>query len=83
MLEKLISGRIGQPSNLDNCVNELIKTVERLLDVSKIPQQMTEVTTQQTELEHKLSIFEEKEMCIRDRNRKEQSHNHYATLSGR
>ena len=60
LLEKLISGRIGQPSNLDNCVNELIKTVERLLDVSKIPQQMTEVTTQQTELEHKLSIFKEK-----------------------
>ena len=60
LLEKLISGRIGQPSNLDNCVNELIKTVERLLDVSKIPQQMAEVTTQQTELEHKLSIFEEK-----------------------
>lgn len=60
LLEKLISGRIDQPSNLDNCVNELIKTVERLLDVSKIPQQMTEVTTQQTELEHKLSIFEEK-----------------------
>ena len=60
LLEKLISGRIGQPSNLDSCVNELIRTVERLLDVSKIPQQMTEVTTQQTELEHKLSIFQEK-----------------------
>lgn len=60
LLEKLISGRIGQPANLDNCVNELVKTVERLLDVNKIPQQMAEVTTQQTELEHKLSIFEEK-----------------------
>ncbi len=60
LLEKLISGRIGQPSNLNNCVDELVRTVERLLDVSKIPQQMTEVTTQQTELEHKLSIFEEK-----------------------
>lgn len=60
LLEKLISGRINQPSNLDSCVNELIKTVEHLLDVSKIPQQMTEVTTQQNELEHKLSIFEEK-----------------------
>lgn len=60
LLEKLISGRIGQPSNLDSCVNELVRTVEHLLDVSKIPQQMTEVTTQQTELEHKLSIFEEK-----------------------
>lgn len=60
LLEKLISGRIGQSSNLDSCVNELVKTVERLLDVSKIPQQMTEVTTLQTELEHKLSIFEEK-----------------------
>ena len=60
LLEKLISGRIGQSSNLDSCVNELVRTVERLLDVSKIPQQMTEVTTLQTELEHKLSIFEEK-----------------------
>lgn len=60
LLEKLISGRIGQRSNFDSCVNELIRTVERLLDVSKIPQQMTEVTTSQTELEHKLSIFEEK-----------------------
>ena len=60
LLEKLISGRIGHPSDLDGCVNELVSIVERLLDVSKIPQQMTEVTTQQTELEHKLSIFEEK-----------------------
>ena len=60
LLEKLISGRIGKPSNLDSCVNELVRTVEQLLDVSKIPQQMTEVTTLQTELEHKLSIFEEK-----------------------
>lgn len=60
LLEKLISGRIGKPSNLDSCVNELVRTVERLLDVSKIPQQMTEVSTLQTELEHKLSIFEEK-----------------------
>ena len=60
LLEKLISGRIGQPSNLDSLVSELVGTVERLLDVSKIPQQMVEATTQQTELEHKLSIFEEK-----------------------
>lgn len=60
LLEKLISGRIGKPSNLDSCVNELVKTVERLLDVSKIPQQMDETTTQQTELEYKLAIFQEK-----------------------
>lgn len=60
LLEKLISGRIGQPSNLDSCVNELARTVERLLDVSKIPQQIAETTIQQTELEHKLSIFQEK-----------------------
>lgn len=39
LLEKLISGRIGQPSNLDSLVSELVGTVERLLDVSKIPQQ--------------------------------------------
>ena len=60
LLEKLISGRIGKPSHLNSCVNELVRTVERLLDVSKIPQQMTEVATLQTQLEHKLSIFEEK-----------------------
>lgn len=60
LLEKLISGKIGQPSNLDSLVSELVGNVERLLDVSKIPQQMVEATTQQTELEHKLSIFEEK-----------------------
>ena len=60
LLEKLISGRIDHPSNLDSCVNKLVKTVEHLLDVSKIPQQMTELTTLQTELEHKLLIFEEK-----------------------
>ena len=60
LLEKLISGRIGKSSDLENTVNELTKTVECLLDVSRIPQQMTEVSTQQTELEHKLSIFQEK-----------------------
>ena len=60
LLEKLISGKIGQPSNLDSLVSELVGNVERLLDVSKIPQQMVEATIQQTELEHKLSIFEEK-----------------------
>lgn len=40
LLEKLISGKIGQPSNLDSFVSELVGNVERLLDVSKIPQQM-------------------------------------------
>ena len=60
LLEKLISGRIGKPSNLDSCVNELVKAVEHLLDVSKIQQQIEETTTQQAELEHKLLIFEEK-----------------------
>lgn len=60
LLEKLISGKIGLSPNLNNCVDELVRTVERLLDVSKIPQQMVEVTTRQTELEHKLLIFEEK-----------------------
>lgn len=60
LLEKLISGRISKPSNLDNSVNELIRTVGCLLDVQKIPLQVEETKTRQTELEHKLSIFEEK-----------------------
>ena len=37
----------------------------QLQDVSKIPQQMTQVTTLQTELEHKFSIFEEKDVAER------------------
>ncbi len=60
LLEKLISCRISYPSDLDNCVNEMVDIVKRLLDLSKIPQQMIDVETQQTELKHKLSIFEEK-----------------------
>ena len=60
LLEKLISGRISKPSNLDNSVNELIRSVGCLLDVRKIPLQVTETKTKQTELEHKLSIFKEK-----------------------
>lgn len=63
LLEKLISGRIGQLSNLDSCVNKLVRTAERLLDVSNIPQQITEVTTHQTELEYKLAIFKEKSVA--------------------
>lgn len=60
LLEKLISGKIGQLSNINDYVEELTTAVEQLLDVNKIPSQMVEVTTQKTELEHKLSIFQEK-----------------------
>ena len=62
LLEKLISGRIGQPSNLDSCVNELIRTVERLLDVSKIPQQMAEVRHYKPNLNIN-SRFSRKKVC--------------------
>ena len=47
LLEKLICGRVGQSPDLDCCVKELIATVENLLDVNRIPQQMTEISIQQ------------------------------------
>ena len=60
-------------------MNELVRTVERLLDVSKIPQQMTEVTTLQTELEHKLSIFEEKGVAEKLKKQKWIRYRHHKT----
>lgn len=60
LLEKLISGKNGQHPDVNSYVSELVVTTERLLDVSKIPQQIADVSTQKIELEHKLSIFTER-----------------------
>ena len=60
LLEKLVSGKIGQQASVDNSVNELCETVTQLLDVSKIPGQIEEAKTAQSEINHKISIFEEK-----------------------
>lgn len=60
LLEKLVSGKIGQQATVDSCVVELCDAVVQLLDVNKIPGQIEEANTQKSEIEHKISIFEEK-----------------------
>ena len=60
LLEKLVSGRIGQQASVDNYVEELINAVGQLLDVSKIPGQIEEVRVQQCETDHKIAIYHEK-----------------------
>ena len=60
LLEKLVSGKVGQKADVDSCVAELITAVTQLLDVGKIPAQIEETTTKKAEVEHKMSIFKEK-----------------------
>ena len=60
LLEKLVSGKIGQQASVDKSVDELCEAVSQLLDVSKIPGQIEEAKTAQSEISHKISIFEEK-----------------------
>ena len=60
LLEKLVSGKVGQKADVDSCVAELITAVTQLLDVGKIPAQIEEITTKKAEVEHKMSIFKEK-----------------------
>ncbi|MBR3355263.1 MAG: AAA family ATPase [Oscillospiraceae bacterium] len=60
LLEKLVSGRIGQQAVVDTYVEELVMAVNQLLDVSRIPGLIEEVKIQQSEAEHKISIYKEK-----------------------
>ena len=60
LLEKLVSGRIGRQASVDENVNELCEAVSQLLYVNKIPEQIDEAKTTQSEISHKISIFEEK-----------------------
>lgn len=60
LLEKLVSGKIGQQASVENSVIELNEAVSQLLDVGKIPGQIEEAETSLSEISHKISIFEEK-----------------------
>ena len=60
LLEKLVSGKIGKQASVDHSVNELCEAVNQLLDVSKIPGQIKEAKTTQSEIKHKISIFRDK-----------------------
>lgn len=60
LLEKLVSNRIGQSAIIDSYVEDLNTAITRLLDASKIPEQIAETTTLKTEIEHRMSIYQEK-----------------------
>lgn len=60
LLEKLVSGKIGQRASVENSVVELCEAVSQLLDVNKVPGQIEEAIIAQSEIEHKISIFVEK-----------------------
>lgn len=69
LLEKLVSGKIGQQASVDKSVDELCEAVSQLLDVSKIPGQIEEAKTAESEISHKISIFEEKGVAEKLKNR--------------
>lgn len=60
LLYKLGSGRIGKPSNIDDCVRKLCEATAQLLDVNKLPEQINEEKARKSEIEHKQVIFNEK-----------------------
>lgn len=60
LLEKLVSSRIGQSAVIDSYVEDLNTAITQLLDASKIPGQIAETTTLKTEIEHRMSIYQEK-----------------------
>lgn len=60
LLEKLVNGKIDQNISIDEYVKELISAIEQLLNANKIPGQIADVITQKTQIEHKLSIYQER-----------------------
>ena len=60
LLEKLVNGRIERQASVDTYVEKLVTAVSQLLDDSKIPAQIEDFKRQQSETEHKISIFKEK-----------------------
>ena len=60
LLEKLVNGRIGQITSVDSYVEELSDAIGQLLDNSRIPGQIEEAKTHQSEIEHKASIYKDK-----------------------
>ena len=57
LLEKLVGGKSAE---ITSCVNELTTAISQLLDANKIPEQIKEFEIKKSEVEHKISIYEEK-----------------------
>lgn len=60
LLEKIVGGKIGQISEVTSSVEELTTAVSQLLNARKIPDQIEEYRTKQSEIVHKMSIYQEK-----------------------
>ena len=60
LLEKLVNGKVGQQTQVGDSVKRLCEAVSQLLDVNIIPEQIQEVSTKKSEIEHKIAIFKEK-----------------------
>lgn len=60
LLEKLVSGKVGQAGDVNTFVEQIIAAVSQLLEAGRIPEQVEETTTKKSEVEHKMSIYSEK-----------------------
>lgn len=60
LLEKLVSGKVGQNGDVNTFVDQVILAVSQLLEAEKIPEQIEETTIKKSEVEHKMSIYAEK-----------------------
>ena len=55
-----MSSRIGKQAPISSCIQELREAVSQLLDANKIPSQIEEAKTTQSELSLKVQIFKDK-----------------------
>lgn len=60
LLEKLVSGKVDQAVDVNIFVDQIVTAVSQLLEAGKIPEQIEDVTTKKSEVEHKMSIYSEK-----------------------
>ena len=60
LLENIISGKVKIETAIESAIDTLITTTGKILDVGKIPGQISDTITQKTEIEHKMSIYQEK-----------------------
>lgn len=61
LLDKLLGDKVDSPeSELDQIDNQISNALENLLNVTQIPEKISEIETVNIDLEHKLKIFDEK-----------------------
>lgn len=60
LLEKLVSGNPGVQLSIEAQNEDLVSATDKILNVNKIPDQIDEANVQKAEIEHKMSIYQEK-----------------------